>query len=415
MVRKTILHIVFASLVAHVGCAKAHGATSNPPVNARSGAAVASKMNAPAGKHHVWTGVWQGTIGSAAIRACFGTWGDPDQGAYYYLRHLSLIALDAPSDSDLAVQGWTERDPGAQKKLAPHWRLALDPDGSLRGTWSAGANNTQPIRLTRAAALDDAEAKAPCGAMSFQRPRIVNLALARKSVTLDGALYAKITADVGAHFDTTIETFALLGSGPAVARINADAAKVLPQNGDAAVADYVDCAISQAASYGENGEYTHTLTPDLLTRHWLAAVETMSGMCGGAHPSAEVDWRVWSLTTGVKVDPWSWFSADAVQRPPPGQYGLTIKPALRKLLVAHWSRDDDCKDIPERVEGWAVHPTREGLAFWPELAHVEFACSDDDVIPYSELRSLMNADGRAAIASIVEDLRSLPARRKPKT
>jgi hypothetical protein len=404
-----------AAVVALVGCGKTQDSASKHSSRTSSGAVAASTAQAGGDEHHAWTGVWQGTIGAAPVRACFGTKGDPDQGSYYSLHHLSLIALDPGAKASPASEGWTERGEGEHAKPA-RWTLASGPGGTLSGTWSDGGH-TQPIRLTRAADLKDDEADAPCGGMTFQRPRIVSPTIVQKPATLDGTAYEKVIADVGAHFDSTIETFALLGDSPAVARINAEAAKVLPKTGGDEVPDYLDCAMGSAGSYGENGEYTHTVTPGLITRRWIAADETTSGFCGGVHPDTEEFWRVWSLTTGAKVDPWDWFSSDAVRRPPPGhpEDDRTIGPALRKLLVAHWSRDDgDCKDIVEDQGDWTIHPTRDGLAFWPELPHVVFACSEDDVISYRELRPLLNAEGRAAIASIVEDVQTLPPRAKAK-
>lgn len=86
------------------------------------------------------------------------------------------------------------------------------------------------------------------------------------------------------------------------------------------------------------------------------------------------------------------------------------------MLAARWPRkDDDCSGVPEDQNDWDLHPTREGLAFWPQLPHVMFACSEDVVIPYRELAPLLNPKGRAAIDSIVEDLHALPPspKRKP--
>ena len=91
----------------------------------------------------------------------------------------------------------------------------------------------------------------------------------------------------------------------------------------------------------------------------------------------------------------------------------TIGPALRRLLVAHWARHEDgCNDIVDDQAEWSIHPTRNGLAFFPQLAHVIYACAEDDVIPYRDLAPLLNETGRAAIQSIVEDLQRLPPEAK---
>ncbi|HWE45742.1 MAG TPA: hypothetical protein VG407_06905 [Caulobacteraceae bacterium] len=346
-----------------------------------------------------WSGVWRGALGDLQVRACFGT----DSGSYYYLRHLKLIPLEHDEKS------WTERS-GA--KDAAHWTLAPGGGDTLIGTWSGGGR-ALPIRLTRVtlskapnAVTGTREDEDPCGGMTFQAPRIVQPRVTRKSAVVDGARYTRLIADVGKHFGADIETFALDASTPAAQRINTALAKTLPRLG-AEAPDYLVCTTQATGQFGEDGEFVDVLKPVLLTRRWLVSEEVNSGSCGGAHPYAGINYRLWSLTAGKTVDPWSWFIPSVAAKKP--DQLPQISQRLRKVLTARWrSEDKECADIADDTEDWDIHPTRKGLAFWPQLPHVVFACSDDIVVPYRDLAPLLNAEGRAYVASITRDLQALP-------
>src|SRR5262249_113903 len=155
--------------------------------------------------------------------------------------------------------------------------------------------------------------QAPCGGMTFQAPRIVKSTVSRTPGIRDGVRYTKLIAKVGDHFGADIMTFELPAGAPGVARINAELARTLPEPGGRKSPGYLDCGMNCVGSCGENGEFRDNVEPGLITRRWLVAHELESGFCGGAHPYAGESWQVWSLKTGEKVDPWSWFTRDAVQ------------------------------------------------------------------------------------------------------
>ena len=363
-----------------------------------------------------WSGVWQGTVGDAKVEACFGVAGDPDGGSYYYLRHLKPIALEAQKG---ARPTWTEGFD--DNKTAPSWTLAASDANALTGSWSGGGK-TLPIKLSRVALTkvdDDDDDSEPCGNLSYTAPRIAPPTVTRTAATLDGVRYTKLTLHAGAALDVSVSSFALDASTPAAARLNAALAKTLPgpdasANGVRKPADYVACLMWQVGSTGDDGDYADDVTPSLITRHWLVTEETNSSTCGGAHPNASDGWKVWDLTTGNAVDAWSWFNTDGVTRSSDTPDAPQVGPKLRAMLVARWTHKGECKDVLDGEDFWDVHPTRTGLTFWPQLPHVVFACSEDVVVPYRDLAPLLNAKGRAAIASIVEDLKGVPPAAKHK-
>lgn len=359
-----------------------------------------------------WMGVWQGTIGGAQVRACFGTRDQPDHGAYYYLRHLKLIRLDPGFAS--TGQAWSEGDAEHASDGAPQWLMTRTSGGVLSGTWSDKAGRSLPIRLARVPLTKGDDANEPCRGMTFMGPRIAPLTVTRTPSDLDGTRYVRLIANVGAHFDVKIEGFELTGTTPAAARLTAELSRPLPKPGGRERPEWLTCLLDTAGSFGEEGRFEDVLEPDLISRRWLVVSETRDAFCGDS--SASVDWRVYRLPSGEAADPWSWFNAEAVKRNRINSTLLTeIGPKLRKIFVARWSGEDDCKDVPQTEDDWDVHPTREGLAFWPRLPHLKFPCAQDVVVPYGELAPLLNEEGRAAISSIVEDLRSLPPRPKAKS
>ena len=345
-----------------------------------------------------WSGVWKGTLGEAQVVACFGTESDPSAGAYYYVSHLKLIGLDP---STAPPQMWAEGSIGDKK--AARWTLSPSGD-AMTGTWS-GSGKSLPIRLTRVPLTKD-DADTPCGAWAFTQPRVPTPTVSRKPAMLDGVAYTKLIVNTGADLDVTLETFALDASTPAAARINAVLAKSLPKAGKPG--DYVYCLTGAAGSMGGDGVYTDTLEPVLISKRWMATEDDTENACGGAHPDEETDYHLYDMTSGAAVEPWSWFTADGVTHSSDSPDTPEVGPKLRKMLVARWTRKGDCKDVLDGNDFWDIHPTRTGLAFWPQLPHVVAACSQDVTIPYAALAPLLNAKGKVAIASIVDDVKALP-------
>jgi hypothetical protein len=356
-------------------------------------------------------GVWQGTLGSQQVDACFGTAESDEEGAYFYLRHLELITLVPPPDVEDTgpSRSWIEngQDEVKPKPGDARWTLAPRKDGSLEGTWSQSGRSL-PVHLTRVAWNGRDEA---CGSMTFMAPRIVQPTVTRIPANLDGVAYTKLKVNVGAHFKTDIETFELPATSPAAAKVNAQLAEAIPKVGGKLPPDYVVCAMTVARQSGGTGESGETLAPGFISRRWLAVEDVSNEYCGGAHPNTETMWRIWSLESGEAMDLWSWFGPGGASRN--RYHSPVVGPGLRKLLIAHWPQDEDgsdCNELGETAEGWSIHPTREGLAFFTELDRG--ACSGEAVVPYGELAPVLSTQGKAAIASLEEDVRVMPPKQK---
>jgi len=352
------------------------------------------------------SGIWSGTLGDQEIRLCLGVKTSVGNGAYYYLRHLQLISLQA----DRQQGGWYERGVNARLDPAPRWTLTETPKGGLTGTWSQGGKSL-PVRLDRISpSRRDATDDPPCGLMTFLKPRLTSPKLVRTPASLDGALYTRLVWDLGALSASALEGFDLPGDTAALRRVK----KLIPSAAPAAVIDegqseYVACSLSAAGEFGEEGQYRHTVTPALILPHWLVSAEASSFSCGGPGPDLETRYQVFDLTAGAKVDPWSWF--DGPPRNPKSLDPFEARPQLKALVEAAWRRaiaqSRDCADADP--DEWDIHPAHEGLAFSPQLAHAPAACAADAVIPYPSLAALLTPAGKTAIASITTDLSNPPA------
>src|SRR5437868_11306169 len=107
-------------------------------------------------------GIWEGTIGTLPVRACFTTqeWGT--FGAYYYTSQLKLLGLE-PQDGA----------PGAYSEVSgdreARWQNVQAAGDNLTATWASG-QRMLPVRLHRVA-VGGGESGA-CASLDFHQPRL---------------------------------------------------------------------------------------------------------------------------------------------------------------------------------------------------------------------------------------------------
>lgn len=160
-------------------------------------------------------GVWQGTLATQPIQACFNNRETDSFGAYFYLSKLVTIPLIKDDKGELLFsEGWPD-DP-----KAPRWALTPIGADELTGTWKQGSRNLA-LRLTRVPLGKLGEDDSPCGSMTFEQPRLNGIHIVRTRAAKDGVGYAKLTLDLRGHFPSvSVESFQLDGHGSAVERIN---------------------------------------------------------------------------------------------------------------------------------------------------------------------------------------------------
>jgi hypothetical protein len=357
-----------------------------------------------------WSGAWRGTIGTSKVQVCLQHTDYQDIGIYYYLRHLETIRLEAsdrPSGRDLAT--WTEGNASNPPAKRPQWHVTAVKNGRLDGTWT-GNGKTLPIALTSVAVDKDSDDQA-CGSMAFSLPRFTKPVMTTKAAKVDGIAYTRVIVTPGKPFsDSGFETFQLLGTSPAIRRINAELYKDLPK--DPEHADYFQCSLS-ALAQGWDGSRTSELKPETLTPGFLVEADSESWDCGGAHPDAGTTYTTWDLRKGTKIDLYGLFTKTALARSvqnkgTPNEYTTTDYTAPFKAMIAAAVplADDECKEAVTTADDWSIRPTKSGMAFTPDLPHVVAGCIDDGVIPYAKLTPYLTPAGKALVAAFQAEVKA---------
>jgi len=356
-----------------------------------------------------WNGVWRGTIGNSKVQVCLQHTDYQDFGAYYYMRHLQIIrlsALDKPAGKDVAT--WSEGDASDPTDKTPQWHIAAIKNGRLDGTWT-GNGKSLPIALTSVAMDTDSEDQT-CGSMAFSLPRFTKPTVTTKPAKLDGIAYSRVVANIGQPFsESSFETFQLLGTSPAIRRINAELYKDIPK--DPEHAGYFQCSVS-ALAQGWDGSQSSELKPETLTPGFMVEADSESWDCGGAHPDAGTTYTTWDLRNGTKIDLYGLFTKAALTRTvhdkgTVNEYVDTAYTPLFKAMIvrAFPAPDADCKDAISETETWNARLTKTGMAFTPELAHAVQACVDDAVIPYAKLTPYLTPDGKALVVAFQSEVK----------
>jgi hypothetical protein len=344
-------------------------------------------------------GIWEGTIGTLPIRACFvqREWGA--FGAYYYLSQMRLIPLRALEDN---AAGFSE---GTEDAGAGHWRID-QVDATALTARVTNDGHVAPVRLHRIPG--GGEEAGACASFAFHAPRLAGAHVVRSRATLDGVSYTKLVLDAGAHFEIGMQTFALDGDSAAVRRINATLGEALAGNPPA----WFGCISSSLDQGGLEGEQNDTLEPAMISRRWLSVAMQYSNSCGGPHPNEGSFYRLFDLTSGAEANPLDWFLPTAVKREHlegSDEDSRTLEPAFRTFLLTGWHPEADaaeCDEIVRSQEFWTVGLTRTGLVFSPDLPHVAQACGEEFTLTFDRLRPWLRPEAAA-------DLRALEAEGPP--
>lgn len=344
-------------------------------------------------------GIWEGTIGTLPIRACFvqRDWGT--FGAYYYLSHLQLVALHREEGGRVTYSEGAGGDPGAAR-----WQSMAVRAGNLTAQWSSGGR-TMPVRLHRVAA--PAGEEGACASVAFHQPRLAGTRTVSTRATAEGIAYTKLTLDTREHFGIGVETFALDGDSAAVRRINATLGESLAGNPP----HWLECITGSLTDSGFEGEASESLAPAMISRHWLSVATSGEWSCGGAHPDSSSTYRLFDLTSGAEVELLDWFLPTAVKREViegSTEVFKTLEPAFRTFLLTGWHPEADAAECDEVIRGqdyWSVGLTREGFVFTPSLPHVVQACSENFTVGFNGIRPWLKPEGVAAIAALQAERR----------
>src|SRR5437868_8328131 len=128
-------------------------------------------------------GIWEGTVGTLPVRACFTTreWGS--FGAYYYTSRLKLLGLEA---QDGATDSFSETGGDVAEV---YWRTVRVAGDTLTAHWVAGRQGL-PVLLHRVPARVGEEGA--CANIAFHQPRLAGVRTTTSRATVDGTAYTKL-------------------------------------------------------------------------------------------------------------------------------------------------------------------------------------------------------------------------------
>ncbi|MEO7814902.1 MAG: hypothetical protein ABIR87_05600 [Sphingomicrobium sp.] len=340
-----------------------------------------------------WHGLWQGTIGAAPIMLCLDGSNEWKRGSYYYRSRMISIPLRW---NDQASR-WVEED--EHDKVRATFVFDRVAPARIAGRWSGGGK-TPPLTLDRVAIKPGPDDLGPCGSRAFIAPRLAPTPVVERPGTLGGTAFRQLALRIPPSFKSaTVESFALIGSSPAIARINRALAKPLadPKTDEG----WLGCMQQNLGSYGNDGDYDEELTPTMIGPHFLAANHHNDGSCGGAHPYAGNAARTFDLSSGAEIDLFDWLTARAIKRERydgTSEEAKMLTPAFRTFVLTGWKAEvKDCQEAFERSDFWDIGLTRTGLGFTPSLAHVEMACTETIAVPFARLQPWLSSAGKAGV------------------
>jgi hypothetical protein len=343
-------------------------------------------------------GIWEGSIGTLPVRACFTRQEYGTFGAYYYASRLKLIGLEAQGEG----QDSFSETGGDVAEV--YWRTVRVAGDTLTAHWVAGRQGL-PVQLHRVAANVGEEGA--CANIAFHQPRLAGVRTVSARATADGTAYTKLTLDTAGHFEIGVETFALDGDSAAVQRINNALGESLAGNPPR----WLECITDSLAMHGNEGEANESLTPAMISRRWLSVASSSDWDCGGAHPDSSSSYRLFDLTSGAETELLDWFTAAAVKRETfegSTEVSRTLEPAFRAFLLTGWHPAADaaeCDEVVRSQDDWSVGLTREGFVFSPSLPHVVTACNENFTVDFDRIQPWLTPQAR-------EQVRALRAERR---
>ncbi len=343
-------------------------------------------------------GVWQGTIGNLPVHACYDAGEYSSGGKYFYRRHLSTIPLkvDEKMAGDL-TEGWSDT------KGIARWRIKAITPNEVEGMW-LGNGRSLPIRLNRLPFAIDGEFDGPCGSLAFFQPIFASARIVKGPSRVQGLAVEKWKLAF-ADESVSVESFQLLGSGPATAAIN----RRLREQFEKPHENWQWC-LRNAGVWG--GSYYDEIESRLVTSRWLSVMLRNENSCGGAHPNNSNQPTLFDRTNGTVADLYSWFGTEFSNREIVEGYSDTIDTLTGNLfdlvLTMHpraSESEEDCGGAVKTASSWKLELKREGIAFIPDLPRVVMACGDDVILSWTQLAPFLSLTGKREVAALRAELR----------
>jgi hypothetical protein len=323
-------------------------------------------------------GVWSGTLGGAAVKACFN---QPGAGAnYYYTKYREPISLTSKDGRWQEQQGTWTLDSAAS-------------DGQhLHGMWaSRDGSRTLPIALTLVDGAGDPKA---CMRDSFALPlEQAPLLKQGKRQSYNGHAYR--TLDVAGQ-----QTLELLDEGKAVVSINRQLRALLDES-PGKVAEYREAYRRMLGGDVRAGGDELLTEPAFWSPSWVT-IHFYRWAAGTGKSGISYGNLTWSLATGQRVDLWRWFGGRDAHADDPYYAGHAAMPAALRGLAfkdaAASPENDECAPNEGPQAEYLISLRSDGMDFMQDArgdgCDLSFSFSFDELLP------VMTNEGRAAVAAM---------------
>lgn len=339
------------------------------------------------------TGVWQGTLGSARITACFNSIQyDTQAGSYYYHEYLEPIPLAGKKQ----IAQFKEPNDLIE------WHLKPSLDGlQLNGTWTKAPTATSPvvnlaITLKPVIGIKSAKSKdIPCATDSYLKPITQNIPLIKSAVkTFQNKHYLTIKRTLKGV--GSVEAVQLLEKGPKYQRLNTQFMK------SARADDLIECLASNMYR-AQNGNYFSHFGDILIWgNRWFVAKSHVEGYCGGAHPFSDTSFTTYDLKLGAPAALAEWFKFQTITKD--GFAGIKPSKTLLTLLLQRSSTKGnqvaECYKELATAFSYYASLSPHGMVFSPSLPHASSACGEDITLPYAALNPFLSTLGKREVNAI---------------
>lgn len=315
-------------------------------------------------------GVWEGTIGTKAVTACFNA--EFPSGSYYYKQFLNPIQLSArDNDTD-----WHE------EKETGIWKLYTPVDGIINGSWrNPKTKASLPIQLRLIDGKDDNKA---CALGSYNSaiekpPKIETGIVIQFSPSRS---YRKLRF-------AGQETIELFGPDPAISRIN-NLIKLEKRK------EAIDSYFQQRREFLGSVGYPAVDEQRVEPKYWDAnfiTIEFYLWVAGEGRGGISNDYRTWNTITGETVDLWTWLGSKSSEP--------RLPPRLQKYLFKNVKLTPECQDGYRGQGEFILTLGKSGLNIFEDAWGS--GCEQSFFIPYTKLEPFLSNQGKLAIKALLNN------------
>lgn len=257
--------------------------------------------------------------------------------------------------------------------------------------------------MTRLPFATSEEFDNPCGSIAFVQPIFEATRIVKSPGRVHGLAVHKWKLAFPDE-SVSVESFQLLGGGPAIAAIN----RRLREPFDKSDEGWKWC-LRNAGAWG--GNYQDEVGARLVTARWLSVMSSNESDCGGAHPNNSNQPILFDRRNGRTVDLYSWIGSASSNRENVEGYSETIDTLRGKLLglvlVLHpraSESEEDCGGVVKTASSWTLELKGEGIGFTPDLPRVVMACGDEVILPWDKLAPFLSPSGEREVAALRGEL-----------